>query len=138
MEQRKFKKPFEFNSFNEMFYCGMTRLRNTNLGVFVQQKHTRNILRNEIMGQGLFKKYSKFQKFDEILYCGMTRFRNVKLGDFRHYQNTKTVLKKKNKGQNRLKKLSKLQKFQLSNFILTWSNEEKMNRVQLDMTCSKK
>ena len=68
----------------------------------------------------------------------MTRFRNVKLGDFRHYQNTKTVLKKKNMGQNRLKKLSKLQKFQLSNFILTWSNEEKMNRVQLDMTCSKK
>ena len=88
------------------------------------------------MRQSLFTKHSKFQKFDEN--CGMTRFRNVKLGDFRHYQNTKTVLKKKNKGQNRLKKLSKLQKFQLSNFILTWSNEEKLNRVQLDLTCSKK
>ena len=104
----------------------------------MQCQYIRTILRNKNIEQSLFKKHSKFQKFDEILYCGMTRFRNVKLGDFRHHQNTKTVLKKKNMGQNRLKKLSKLQKFQLSNFILTWSNEEKMNRVQLDMTCSKK
>ena len=33
-------------------------------------------------------------------------------------------------GQNRFKKLSKFQKFQLSNFILTWSNEGKVNRVR--------
>ena len=38
-------------------------------------------------------------------------------------------------GQNRFKKLSKFQKFQLSNFTLTWSNEGKINR--LDMTYSK-
>ena len=125
MEQRKFKKRFEFNSFNEMFYCGMTRLRNTNLGVFIQQKHTRNILRNEIMGQGLYKKYSKFQKFDEILYCGMTRFKNVKVGVFRQHESTKTILKNENMGLNRFKKLSKFRKFLLSNFTLTWSNEEK-------------
>ena len=124
MKQRKFKKPFEFNSFNEMFYCGMTRLRNTNLGVFIKQKHTRNILRNEIMGQGLFKKYSKFQKFDEI-YCGMTRFRNVKVLVFRQHESTKTILKNENMGLNRFKKLSKFRKFLLSNFTLTWSNEEK-------------
>ena len=124
MEQRKFKKPFEFNSFSEIFYCGMTRLRNTNLGVFIQQKHTRNILRNEIMGQGLFKKYSKFQKFDEI-YCGMTRFRNVKVLVFRQHESTKTILKNENMGLNRFKKLSKFRKFLLSNFTLTWSNEEK-------------
>ena len=33
MEQLNFKKPFEFHSFSEIFYCGMTRLRNTNLYV---------------------------------------------------------------------------------------------------------
>ena len=40
-------------------------------------------------------------------------------------------------GQNRFKKLSKFQKFELSNFTLTWSNEGKINSVQLDMTYSK-
>ena len=115
----------------------MTRLRNTNLDVFMQCQCTRTILRNKNMGQSLFKTNSKFQKFDEILYCGMTRFRNVKLGIFRQYQNTKTILKKKNIGQDRFMKLSKFQKFQLSNFTVTWSNEEKMNSVQFDMTYSK-
>ena len=37
-------------------------------------------------------------------------------------------------GQNGFKSLPKFQKFQLSNFTLTWSNEEKMNTVRLDMT----
>ena len=32
-------------------------------------------------------------------------------------------------GQNGFKRLPKFQKFQLSNFTLTWSNEEKMNTV---------
>ena len=64
----------------------------------------------------------------------MTRFRNVKLGVFRQYQNTKTISKKKNMGLNRFKKCSKFQKFQLNNFILTWSNEGKVNSVQPDMT----
>ena len=31
-----FKKPFEFNNFSKIFYCDMTRLRNTSLGVFFQ------------------------------------------------------------------------------------------------------
>ena len=31
MGQRNFKKPFEFYNFTEIFYCEMTRLRNTNL-----------------------------------------------------------------------------------------------------------
>ena len=100
MGQSLFKKHSTFQSFDENFYCGMTRLRNTNLYVFIQCQHTRTILRNANMGQSLFKKYSNFQKFDEILYCGMTRFRNVKLGVFRQYQNTKIILKKKNMGQN--------------------------------------
>ena len=94
----------------------MTRLRNTNLGVFIQCRHTRTILKNKNMGQSLIKKHSKCKKFDEIFYCGMTRFRNVKLGVFRQYQNTKTILKKKNTTQNCFKKRSKSQKIQLSNF----------------------
>ena len=61
MGQRNFKKPFEFNSFSEIFYCGLTILKNTNLDVFIQCQHTRTILRNENIGESLFKKYSKFQ-----------------------------------------------------------------------------
>ena len=90
-------------NFDEIFYGGMTRLKNTNLDVLVQLQHTGNILRSENMGQSLFNKYSKFSKFYEILYCGMTRFRNIKLGVFRQYQNTKTILKTKKMGQNRLR-----------------------------------
>ena len=66
MGQLNFKKPFEFRSFSEMFYCRMTRLRNTNLGDFIQCQYTRTILRNKDMRQSLFKKYSKFQNFNEI------------------------------------------------------------------------
>ena len=33
MAQRNFKKPFEFHNFSEIFYCDMTRLRNTKLSV---------------------------------------------------------------------------------------------------------
>ena len=69
MGQSLFKKYRKFQNFDEIFYCGMNRLRNTSLDVFIQCQHTRTILRNENMGQSLFKKYSKFQKFDEILHC---------------------------------------------------------------------
>ena len=36
MGQLNFKKLFEFHCFSEIFYCSMKRLRNTNLGVFMQ------------------------------------------------------------------------------------------------------
>ena len=36
MGQRNFKKRFEFHNFSEILYCGMARLRNMNLGVFIQ------------------------------------------------------------------------------------------------------
>ena len=54
MGQRNFKKLFEFHSFSQIFYCNMNRLRNTNLGVFIQCQYTRTILRNENMGQSLY------------------------------------------------------------------------------------
>ena len=72
-----FKKPFEFHSFSEIFYCDMTRLRHMSLGVFIQNQYTRTISRNKNMGQSLFKKHSKSQNFDEIFYCGMTRLRST-------------------------------------------------------------
>ena len=34
MGQLNFKKPFEVDNFSEIFYCGITRLRNTNLDAF--------------------------------------------------------------------------------------------------------
>ena len=47
MGQRNFKKHFEFSSFNEIFYRSSTRLKNTNLGVFIQCQYTGTILRNK-------------------------------------------------------------------------------------------
>ena len=93
MGQLNFKKPFEFHSFSDIFYCGMNKVRKTILDVFMQSPYTRIIfLKN--MGQSLFNKYSKFQNFDEI-YCRMIRFRNVKLSVFWQYQNTKSILRRK-------------------------------------------
>ena len=91
MGYRNFKKHFKFQDFREIFYCPMTRLRSTNLDVFIQCQYTRTSLRNKNEGQNLFKKHSKFQKFNEILYCEMVRFINVKLVVFRKYQNTKPI-----------------------------------------------
>ena len=48
-----FKKLMKFQNFDEICYCCMTRLRNTSLGVFIQCKYTRTILRNKNMGQSL-------------------------------------------------------------------------------------
>ena len=71
MEQRNFKKPFELHNFSEIFYCGMTRLRNRNLRAFTQCQYTRTILRKKNMEQSLFKKHSKFQNFDKMFDCGV-------------------------------------------------------------------
>ena len=51
MGQSLFKKHSKFQNFDEIFRCGMTRLRNTNLGVFIKCQYTRTILRNKNMGQ---------------------------------------------------------------------------------------
>ena len=91
MGQRNFKRHFEFHNFSQIFYFGMTRLRNTSLDAFTKCQYIRFILRKKNMGQiwnmgivgkyrkymSLIKKYSKFLNFDEIFYCGMTRLRNT-------------------------------------------------------------
>ena len=48
-----FKKLMKFRKFTEIFYCCMTTLRNTNLGVFVQCQYTITILGNKNMGQSV-------------------------------------------------------------------------------------
>ena len=106
MGQLNFKKPFEFHSFSEILCCTMTRLRNMNLGNFIQCQYTRAILRNRNL-RNLFKKHSKFQNFDEIFYGGMGRHRNTNLDVFIQCQYTRTILIKKNMGQNLFKKHSK-------------------------------
>ena len=88
-------KHSRFQNFEEIFCCGMTRLRNTNLDVLIQRQHTRSILKSENMRHNLFKKYSKFQKFDEILNCWITRFGNVKLGVFRQSKHKNYFKKEK-------------------------------------------
>ena len=97
----------------------MTKLRYTNVGVFIQCQYTKAILRNKNIGQSLFKIYSKSKNFKEILYFGMTRFRSVKLGGFKQFQTIKTNTKKKRMRRNRFKKLLTFQKVQLSNFNFT-------------------
>ena len=64
VEQTLIKKHKKFQNFEEIFYCGMTRVNNMNLGVFMQCQYRRKILRNKNMAQSLLKKHSKFQKLD--------------------------------------------------------------------------
>ena len=113
-----FKKLIKFRKFIEIFHCCMTRLRNTNLGVFIQCQYTKTILRSKNMGQSMFTKHSKFQNFDRIFYCGMIRLRNTRLGVSIQCQYTRTILRNKNMGQTLFKKHSKLQKFRWN--ILLW------------------
>ena len=50
MGQSLFKKHSKFQNSDEVFSCGMTRLRNTNLGVFIQCQYTRTISKQKNMG----------------------------------------------------------------------------------------
>ena len=47
MGQSLFKKNPKFQNFDEIFYCGMTRLMNTNLDVFMQCQYAGIILRKK-------------------------------------------------------------------------------------------
>ena len=52
--QSLLKKHSKIRNFDEIFYCGLTRLKNTNLDDFIQCQYTRAILRKKDMGQSLF------------------------------------------------------------------------------------
>ena len=73
MGQSLFKKRSKFQNFDEVFYCSMTRLRNTNLDVFMQYQYTRTISGNKNMRHSLFKKHSKFLIFNKVFYCDMAK-----------------------------------------------------------------
>ena len=52
---------FKFDEiFDEIWYCGMARFRNVELGVFRRYQNTEIILKKKNMGQNRFKKLSKF------------------------------------------------------------------------------
>ena len=87
----------------------MAKLRNRNLGVFIQYQYTRTIiLRNKIMGQSLFKRHSKFQNFYETFYYGMTRLRNTDLDGFIPCQYARIILRIKNMRQSLFKKFDEI------------------------------
>ena len=82
VRQRNFQKHFKFHKFSEIFYCSMTRLRNTRFSIFMQFQYTRTILRKKSMGQSQLKKHSKFQIVDAVFYCGITRLKDTNFDFF--------------------------------------------------------
>ena len=66
MRQSMFKKHSKFQNFDEIFYSGMTRLRNTNLDVFIQFQYTISISRKKNMRQSMLKKHSNFLIFHKV------------------------------------------------------------------------
>ena len=76
--QNLFKKHLKFQNFDEILYCGMTRLRNIKLGVFRQYQTTETILKKKNMGENRFKKLSKFQKF-QLSKFTLTRSKDGKM-----------------------------------------------------------
>ena len=63
MGQSLFKKYSKFQNFDQIFYCSMTRFRNTNLNGFIQCQYIRTILRKKNMGQSLSWGTFKISKF---------------------------------------------------------------------------
>ena len=73
MGKSLFHEHSKFQNFDEIFYCEMSRLRNTNLDVFMQCKYIQIISRKKHMGQSLFKKHWKFIIFNRVFYCDMAK-----------------------------------------------------------------
>ena len=96
MGQSLFKKHSKFQNFDEKFCCGITRLRNTSFGVFIQCQYTRTILRNKNTGQSLFKKHSKFQNFDEIILLWHDQTKEQEFGYFHTMSIHKNIFEKQN------------------------------------------
>ena len=99
----------------------MTRLRDTNLDVFIQCQYTRTILRKKNMGLRLFKKYSKFQNFGGIFCSSMTRLRNTILNYCGLCQYVKAIKPKKIVGQSIFKNHLNF-KILMKVFTVTWPN----------------
>ena len=111
MGQSLFKKHSKFQNFEEIFYCGMTRLRNTDLDVLIQCQYTITISRKKHKGRSLIKKHSKFLNFGEIFYCGVTRLKNTILSSCRLCRYIKAIKPNKVVGQSLFKSHLKFQNF---------------------------
>ena len=144
IDEKHFKKgkgkPFEFHNFSEVFYCGMTRLRNMNVDVFIQCQYTKTISRKKDMGQSLVKTHSKFQ--DEIFYCDMTRLKNtifIYCGLYRYVK----VVKQKKVFRLSFQESFKISKFQYSIKLFTMNGQrsqivERFQKIYLHKSCCKK
>ena len=118
MGQILFKKHSKFQTFDEIFYCGMTRLMNTNLDTFIQCQHSRKISRKKNMGHSLIKKLSKFLNFDKIFYFGMTRLRNTILNVCGLCRYMKAIKPRKVVRQSRFKNHLKFQNTNIEQSLL--------------------
>ena len=110
MGKGTFKEHFKFHNFKEIFYCDMTRLRNTNLNTFIQCQYTTTILRSKNMGQSLFKKHSKFLIFSKSSTDMARRGTNNRWFSENIFEQ-KTTLGKKTMRPNNFRKCSRCHRF---------------------------
>ena len=115
-------------NFDEIFYCGMTRLRNTNLDVFMQCQYTRTILTNKNMGQSLFKKHSKF-RWNILLWHNQTQ--EHEFGYFYTMSVHKNYFKKEIWDRVCLRNIQSFW-YSIRFFTVTWPNAGTNNRKFLE------
>ena len=115
-------------NFDEIFYCGMTRLRNTNLDVFMQCQYTRTILINKNMGQSLFKKHSKF-RWNILLWHNQTQ--EHEFGCFYTMSVHKNYFKKEIWDRVCLRNIQSFW-YSIRFFTVTWPNAGTNNRKFLE------
>ena len=76
MGQSLFKKHSKFQNYNEIFYCGMTRHRNSVLNYCGLCRYVKAIKPKKVVRQSLFKNHLKFQNFNIKVFLpqhGQTR-----------------------------------------------------------------
>ena len=115
-------------NFDEIFYCGMTRLRNTNFDVFMQCQYTRTILTNKNMGQSLFKKHSKF-RWNILLWHNQTQ--EHEFGCFYTMSVHKNYFKKEIWDRVCLRNIQSFW-YSIRFFTVTWPNAGTNNRKFLE------
>ena len=105
-----FKKHSKFQNFDEIFYSGMTRLRNTNLDVFIQFQYTISISRKKNMRQSMLKKHSNFLIFHKVFIPNVVQI----IGYFQKIYVHKNYCKKENYETRYFKKMFLVSPFQLN------------------------
>ena len=105
------KELIKSHSFSEIFYCCMTRFRDTNSAVFWQHPYRRSNFKKNNMGQVNLRNFLN-SSFREILYFGTNRLNDTDSSVFRWHLLSGTTLRKENMmGQTTIKKLYKFHNF---------------------------